>query len=183
LLAQVNHHIGRFIGDGIFDQAPVYTAVEHHSPGALVIIPPRKDAVVSPTAMTAPTQRDQRLLAIKNAGRFAWKRTSGYDAQSHAENAFSRYKRTFGGGLGRSGMRLRSGKSRSRARCSIGCESWVVRSPLRSAESGVQRTIAASGRFMQQSPAHNKHQRAQGAPCLRWFTTIRRYSSGASLIS
>jgi hypothetical protein len=99
LLAQVDHRIDRFVGDGIFDQAPVYTAVEHHSPGALVIIPPRKDAVLSPTAMTAPTQRDQHLLAIENAGRFGWKRTSGYYAQSQAENVFSRFKRTFGGGL------------------------------------------------------------------------------------
>jgi hypothetical protein len=38
-------------------------------------------------------------LAIENEGRFAWKRMSGYYAQSHAENAFSRFKRTFGGGL------------------------------------------------------------------------------------
>ena len=82
-----------------FDQSPVYTAVENHSPGAWVIIPPRKDAVLSPTAMTAPTQRDQHLLAIENAGRFGWKRTSGYYAQSHAENAFARFKRRFGCGL------------------------------------------------------------------------------------
>jgi hypothetical protein len=45
LLSQVDHRIDRFIGDGIFDHAPVSTAVEHHSPGARVIIPPRKDAV------------------------------------------------------------------------------------------------------------------------------------------
>jgi hypothetical protein len=55
--------------------------------------------VLSPTASTAPTQRDQHLLAIESEGWFAWKRTSGYYAQSHAENAFSRFKRTFGGGL------------------------------------------------------------------------------------
>ena len=36
---------------------------------------------------------------IERDGVFAWKRTSGYYAQSHAENAFSRFKRTFGGGL------------------------------------------------------------------------------------
>jgi len=99
LLAQVDHRIDRFVGDGIFDQAPVYTAVEHHSPGALVSIPPRKDAVLSPAATTAPTQRDQPLLAIEEAGRFGWKRPSGYYAQSQAENVFSRCKRTFGGGL------------------------------------------------------------------------------------
>jgi hypothetical protein len=96
LLSQVDHVIDRFIGDGIFDHAPVSTAVEHHAPGARIIIPPRKDAVLGPTATTAPTQRDQHVLAIENAGRFAWKRMSGYDAQSHAEHAFSRFKRAFG---------------------------------------------------------------------------------------
>jgi Transposase DDE domain len=99
LLPQVDHRIHRFVGDGIFDHAPVYAAVEAHSPGAQVIIPPRKDAVLSPTATTAPTQRDQHLLEIERVGRFVWKRTSGYYAQSHAENSFSRFKRIFGGGL------------------------------------------------------------------------------------
>ena len=99
LLDQIDEEIDRFIGDGIFDQDPVYTAVENHSPGAQVIIPPRQDAVLSPNASTAPTPRDQHLLEIERAGRFAWKRTSGYDDQAHAEHTFSRCKRTFGGHL------------------------------------------------------------------------------------
>ncbi|MCP4877678.1 MAG: transposase [Gammaproteobacteria bacterium] len=99
LLAQVDREIDRFIGDGIYDQEPVYTAVEAHSPSASVIIPPRKDAVLSSKGPTAPTQRDRHLLAIHQEGRFHWKRTSGYYAQSHSENAFSRYKRSFGGQL------------------------------------------------------------------------------------
>jgi Transposase DDE domain len=99
LLSQIEREIDRFIGDGMYDQAPVYAAVAQHSPGARVIIPPRQNAVVSPTGTTAPTQRDQHLLAIERAGRLQWKRTSGYYAQSHAENTFSRFKRTFGGGL------------------------------------------------------------------------------------
>jgi hypothetical protein len=99
LLSQVNQPFHGFVGDGMYDQEPVYASVEAHSLGARVIIPPRKDAVLSPMASTAPTQRDQHLLAIENEGRFAWKRMSGYYAQSHAENAFSRFKRTFGGGL------------------------------------------------------------------------------------
>ena len=78
---------------------PVYAAIEEHSLGARAIIPPRKDAVLSPTASTAPTQRDQHLLEIERTSRFAWKRMSGYYAQSHAENAFARFKRTFGCGL------------------------------------------------------------------------------------
>jgi hypothetical protein len=99
LLDQIDQEIDRFIGDGIFDQEPVYAAVEEHSPGARVIIPPRKDAVLSPTASTAPTQRDQHLLEIERTGRFAWKRTSGYYDQSRAENTFARFKRTFGSRL------------------------------------------------------------------------------------
>lgn len=98
-LCQVDRVIERFIGDGIYDQAPVYAAVMDHSPGAQVIIPPRKEAVLSPTGATSPTQRDRHIVAIESTGRFAWKRTSGYYDQSHAENAFSRYKRTFGGRL------------------------------------------------------------------------------------
>src|SRR5262245_6147959 len=99
LLAQVDGVIDRFVGDGIFDQAPVYAAIENHSPGAQVIIPPRKDAVLSPMAKNAPTQRDQHVLAMESEGRCAWKRTSGYYIQSQAENAFSRFKRIFGGSL------------------------------------------------------------------------------------
>jgi hypothetical protein len=100
----------------MYDQEPLYAAVAEHSPGARVIIPPRKDAVVSPTATTAPTQRDQQVLAIAREGRFAWKRTSGYYAQSHAENAFSRFKRTFGGVL-------RSKRDASQEReASLACE-------------------------------------------------------------
>jgi hypothetical protein len=99
LPAAARYVTARFIGDGMYDQAPVYAAVARHSPGARVIVPPRKDAVVNSQGATSPTQRDPHLLDIERAGRFVWKRMSGYYAQSHAENAFSRYKRTFGGGL------------------------------------------------------------------------------------
>ena len=99
LLAQIEGAIHRFIGDGIYDQDPVFTAVMGHSPGAQIIIPPRKDAVLSPTAATSPSQRDRHLLEIERADRFQWKRTSGYYDQWYAENAFARFKRTFGGRL------------------------------------------------------------------------------------
>jgi hypothetical protein len=68
-----------------------------------------------------------------------------------------------------------SGKPRALARCSIGCGSWVVRSPLPSAESGVQGTISASSRFMQQSRnglacIHKLH--TGGLPRLWYVLTI-----------
>ena len=99
LLSQIDHEIERFVADGIYDQQPVYAAVEEHSPSACVIIPPRKNAALSPASATSPTQRDEHLAAIERDGVFAWKRTSGYYAQSHAENAFARLKRVFGGSL------------------------------------------------------------------------------------
>ena len=38
-------------------------------------------------------------MEILSKGRPEWKRPSGYCLQSHAENAFSRYKRIIGGPL------------------------------------------------------------------------------------
>ena len=99
LLLQIEQEMESFIADGIYDQTPVYAAVEAHSPGAQVIILPRRNAVMSPTAATSPTQRDEHMASMTNDGLFAWQRTSCYYGQSHAENAFARYKRTFGRGL------------------------------------------------------------------------------------
>ena len=69
------------------------------SPGVKLVIPQRKDAVFSDTASTSPTQRDLHLQQIQRDGRFKWKRESGDYAQSHAENAFFRYKSAFGARL------------------------------------------------------------------------------------
>jgi hypothetical protein len=52
LLSQVNRVIHRFLGDSMYDQAPVYATVMVRSSGARVIIPPRKDAVLSDHAAT-----------------------------------------------------------------------------------------------------------------------------------
>jgi hypothetical protein len=99
LLGQVDRPIRQFVGDGIYDQEPVYDAVEQHSPGAMVIVPPRKDAVTSGEAPGSACQRDSHIEAINKAGRFKWKRESGYYLQSHAENTVSRYKRIIRGKL------------------------------------------------------------------------------------
>jgi hypothetical protein len=151
LLPQIDRDIDHFIGDGLYDQEPVYTVVENHAPGARVIIPPRKDAVVSPTGTAAPPQRDPHLLAIERVGRLVWKRTSGYSAQRHAENALSRCKRICGGGL-----RAKRDASQERE-ATLACQllnrmrDLGRPSPLRSEESEAQGITASSGRFVQQS--------------------------------
>jgi len=96
LLAQVNWVIDRFVGDGIYDQEAVYEAVGHHSPGAEVIVLPRKDAVLSNNSLRVPSLRDWHIAEVRSKGWSEWKRQSGYYLQSHAENAFYRYKRIIG---------------------------------------------------------------------------------------
>jgi len=78
LLIQVNREIERFVGDRIYDQEVVYEAVDHHSPGAEVIVPPRKDAVLSNNSISIPSQRDRHIADIQSKGWPEWKRQSGY---------------------------------------------------------------------------------------------------------
>ena len=100
LLAQVNREIDRFVGDRIYDSEVVYKAVDLHSPGAKVVVPPRKDAVLSSDNSTSfPCHRDRHIAAIQSKGWSEWKRQSGYYLQSYAENAFYRYKKIIGGWL------------------------------------------------------------------------------------
>jgi len=103
LLAHIAGDVCGFVGDGIYDHRAVYEAVQAAGrPGGaspVVVVPPRRNAVLSKDADKAPTQRDRHLLQIEEAGRTRWKRDSGYYKQSHAEGAFSRHKRTLGGEL------------------------------------------------------------------------------------
>jgi len=83
------------------DNATVYGALADHQDGAAIdiVVPPRRNAMPSQTAQSAPTQRDQHIAAIQDVGIFEWRRTSGYYTQSHVENAFYRYKAIIGGHL------------------------------------------------------------------------------------
>jgi hypothetical protein len=83
-------------GDGAYDQEGVYASVSQRHPEAAVIVPPRATAVPSPTAETAPTQRDRHLQLIAERGRIGWQRLSGYTKRARAETAISRYKRVIG---------------------------------------------------------------------------------------
>jgi len=98
LLDQVERAMASLTGDGAYDRDDVYGAVAER-PAAAVVVPPRKDAVPSGTAETAPTQRDRHLQLITEHGRMAWQKTSGYNARAKAEAAISRYKRVIGDAL------------------------------------------------------------------------------------
>ena len=106
---------GCFVGDGIYDREPVYEAVCRHSPRASMIVPPRKDAVLSKDSTWILSQRNQHISKIEKIGRSDWRRGSGYYLQSHVENAIYRFKRIIGG-------RLRSKHAEAQEReALIGC--------------------------------------------------------------
>ena len=115
LLAQVNREIDRFVGDRIYDQERVYETVGHHSPGAEVVVAPRKDAVSSANSISVLCHRDRHIADIQDKGWSEWKRQSGYYMQSHAENAIYRYKKIIGGR-----MRTKNDDAQKRE-AAIGC--------------------------------------------------------------
>ncbi len=64
-----------------------------------MIVPPRKDAVLSNGSTGVLSQRNKHILKIEKMGRSDWRRQSGYYLQSHVENTFSRFKKIIGGRL------------------------------------------------------------------------------------
>src|SRR4051795_5964265 len=72
LLDQITSPIASVTADGAYDGEPVYRAVAECQPDppAAVVIPPRASAVPSPTADTAPSQRDQHIR--RSGTRAAW---------------------------------------------------------------------------------------------------------------
>src|ERR1700757_2675747 len=60
---------------------------------AAVIVPPRSNAVPSPTAETEPTPRDRHLQVIAEHGRMGWQKASGYNWRALVEADIGRWKR------------------------------------------------------------------------------------------
>src|SRR4051812_20269319 len=99
LLDQVDGAVASLTGDGAYDREDVYGAVAERHPEAAVVVPPRRDAVPSAAAETAPTQRDRHLRLIAERGRLGWQKASGYNRRALAEAAVSRNKRVIGDAL------------------------------------------------------------------------------------
>jgi hypothetical protein len=99
LLDQLGDPLASFTGDGAYDQDKVYKAVAARHPEAAVIVPPRATAVPSPSAATAPTQRDRHLQTIAAHGRMNWQKFSGNNHRARVEASIGRYKRVIGAAL------------------------------------------------------------------------------------
>ena len=95
LLDQIVVPIGQFTADGAYDGEPTYDAVTSHRVGAMVVIPPRANAVER--SDTEPScQRDRHIAAITTEGRMKWQAVTGYGKRSLVETAIGRYKAIIG---------------------------------------------------------------------------------------
>ena len=83
---------------GSYDGEPTYQAIANRQPEQLptVIIPPRSTAVPSDQADRPPTQRDRHIRHIRDQGRMAWQKATGYGRRSLAETGIGRYKAAIG---------------------------------------------------------------------------------------
>jgi hypothetical protein len=99
VLDQVIGSLTSFTADGAYDQDGVYADVAERHEDAAVIVPPRRTAVPSDNAATAPTQRDSHLQCIAETSRAAWQEASGYNKRAKVEAAIGRWKRVIGDGL------------------------------------------------------------------------------------
>jgi len=119
LLGQIPDPLASVTADGAYDGEPVYRAVSQRQPDppVAVVIPPRSTAVPSVAAGTPPSQRDGHIQMIRDKGRMAWQKTTGYGRRSHAETAMFRYKTLIGSSL--RARTLPAQKTETKVGCSV----------------------------------------------------------------
>lgn len=95
LLGQVEEEIAQVSGDGGYDKRQCYEAIRARQ--ARATIPPQHNAKIWQHGNTKAERlaRDENLRRIRQVGRAAWKRESGYHRRSLAETAMFRLKTIF----------------------------------------------------------------------------------------
>jgi hypothetical protein len=91
LLDEIDGPIGPFTADGAYDGEPTYDAVRRLSADAVVVIPPRSNAIDS-SKTEFHSQRERHIEAIQADGRMKWQATTGYGKRSLVETTIGRYK-------------------------------------------------------------------------------------------
>lgn len=97
LLDQIKGPVEKFFADGAYDGEPTVNALTDRF-GTLieVIIPPPKNAILSPDAAQSPSARDRHIAEIEAHGRMAWQKSSGYNQRSRIEAHIGRWKTVIG---------------------------------------------------------------------------------------
>lgn len=98
LLEQIEQELLACAADGAYDKRKVYDALNEHSPGVEILIPPRKNARIwqHGNSKAERLKRDENLRYIRKHGRQQWKEDSEYHMRSLAETAMFRLKTIFG---------------------------------------------------------------------------------------
>ena len=99
LLDQIDGPVSAVLADGAYDGDPTYQTILDRHPDAVVVIPPRSNAVLSDAADTEPTQRDRHIELLAEKGRMGWQAATGYGKRALVETAFHRYKILIGRSL------------------------------------------------------------------------------------
>jgi len=107
------------VGAPSYDGEHVHRAVSERQPDppVAVVIPSRSTAVPSVAARTTLSQRDGHIQMIRDTGRMAWQKTTGYGRRSHAETAMFRYNALTGSSL--RARSLPAQKTETKVGCSV----------------------------------------------------------------
>jgi hypothetical protein len=94
LLGQIDNRVASISADGAYDTEGTYEAAHAQGEGRAVrvLIPPGRDAQLSPTPSAALKERNRNIRSIRRLGRREWHKRSGYSKRSMVENAIYRYK-------------------------------------------------------------------------------------------
>ena len=100
LLDQIDTPVSHFLADGAYDSTSTNTLLRARFGDTVeIIIPPPKNAALSPKSPHDPTLRDQRIIEIQTRGRMAWQSDSGYNQRSRIETQIGRWKAVIGSKL------------------------------------------------------------------------------------
>ena len=98
LLEQIDDPVASISADGAYDALGVYEAAQSTGEGRAVrvLIPPGRNAQLSPRPSAALEERNRNIRAIRELGRREWHKRSGYSTRSLVENTVFRYKTIIG---------------------------------------------------------------------------------------
>jgi hypothetical protein len=98
LLGQIDDQVASVSADGAYDTEGVYEAAQSKGEGRAVrvLIPPGRNAQLSPRPSAALKERNRNIRSIRRLGRRECHKRSGYSKRSLVENATYRYKTIIG---------------------------------------------------------------------------------------
>jgi hypothetical protein len=101
LLGQIEQRVASVSADGAYDTKSVSEAAQEKGEGRAVrvLIPPGRNARLSPRPSAALKERNRNIRSIRRFGRREWHKRSGYSKRAMAENAVYRYKTIIGGSM------------------------------------------------------------------------------------